>query len=275
MTNSTDVYWDVDGQSIQTYAFNITDLGGDRLAPPGLRGDDIIVPGTPGRIFMPKVVDSRIITLGMWVIGAEEDGSRPSDGNRAAQFDENWRKLRSLLFRYGSEMVLTKRFYVAGVLKTASAKASYAGGLVPDMQGPHAARFTVDLRLSDPYFYGPEITENLSASETVTIGGDDITRNVKFEISGARTNVVIRNTTLSQQVEYHNTLATGDKAYLDVMKYTSVTDPLSGSNFNSIGSIRHTGAPAWFTMRPGANAITVVSSFGTGSVDMIYREAWF
>lgn len=273
MTNSTETFWDVDGVSLQTYAFNITTLGGDRLAPPGLRGDNLVVPAAPGRRFMPKVVDSRTITLGMWVIGANEDGSVPSSSS--AKFDENFRKLRRLLWTPNREVILTKRFYVDGVLKTASAKAQFAGGLSPSMNQRARAVFTVDLFLADPYFYGAEQVQTLSTgSQTVSIDGDDMTRAVRFTVDGPRKNVKIRNSTLNVDVEYHGDLNTGDNVNISVKDFTSVTDPSGMDPFRSVGSIRHSGDPFWFLLQDGDNTVVVSSDTGIGPVTMAYQEVW-
>jgi hypothetical protein len=274
MSNSTAEFWDADGVSLNTFAFNITTLGGDRMAPPPLRGDDITIPASPGQRWMPKMVDGRTITLGMWVIGAEEDGTAPVDGNRKAQFDENWRKLRNLLWTYDREIVLTKRFYVGGVLKTASARAAFAGGLNPKMDGQQRAAFTVDLYLADPYFYSAVEVETLSASETVTLEGDDVTRAVTFEIVGARDSPTIRNDTLDVQFQYNADIPTLDQVDIDVKAYTSTTYPDGGSAFNSAGSILHSGSPSWFMLRPGTNLIEVTSDSGIGVVTMSYQEVW-
>lgn len=274
MTNTTAEYWDVDGVSLQTFAFNIETIGGDRLAPPPLRGDDITIPGAPGDIWMPKMVASRTITLGMWVIGAEEDGSMPT-GTAKAQFDENFRKLRQLLWTPNRQITLTKRFYVNGVLKTASAKAQFVSGLAPTMQGRTRGVFSVDLRLADPYFYGPEVNLPLAnGSQTVTIDGDDITRAIKIHVDGPRVNVKVRNNTLDVDVEHISNLSLDDDLDIDVKAYTATTDPAAVPAFNSTGSIRHTGSPHWLLLQPGANTVVVSSTSGTGLVTLTYQEAW-
>lgn len=274
MSNSTDTFWDVDGVSLQTLAWNIVTLGGDRLAPPTLRGSNLIIPSAPGSRWMPKVVDSRTITLGMWVIGANEDGTAPTGGT-AQKFDANFRKLRQLLWTPNREITLTKRFYVDGVLKTAVAKAQYAGGLAPTMNGRGRAVFTVDLFLSDPYFYGPETTKTLAnGSQTVTISGDDTTRAIKLTAHGSRKYPKVRNNTLNVDVEYHADLSASDTVLMDVKNYTSVTTPSGTPQFSSVGSIRHTGNPFWFLLQPGDNTVVVSSSTGTGTVTMVYQEVW-
>lgn len=271
---TTDTYWDVDGTPLQTLAYNIVTLGGDRMMPPGLRGKDLTIPYAPGDVHQKKVVDSRTITLGMWVQGVDTDGLNTTLGARR-QFDANWKTLKHLLWTPRRQVVLTKRFYDGSTLKTASAKAQFGGGMIPVMQGPARATFTVDLVLADPYFYGVEENTTLTTgTQVVSVDGDDVTRAVKFQIRGARKNVKIRNNTLGVQVEYRGDLRVGDEVRIDVKKFTSVTDPVATAEFNSVGSVLHDGDAFWFLLAPGNNSITVSSDTGAGNITMTHQEAW-
>jgi hypothetical protein len=276
MTNSTTEYWDVDGVSLQTLAFDIESAGGDRMAPPELRGNDLVIPHRYGKMWLPKQVDSRIISLDMWVIGCDEDGNPPT-GSAIREFDENFRKLRQLLWTPGRQFTLTKRFYVDGVLKTASALGQYAGGLKPNMTGRSRAAFNVDIELADPYFYSEAEVVNLNTSATplnVTVEGDAATRKIILDVNGPRENVNIRNNTMGIEVELHSDLNTDDVAEIDIDKYTSKTTPDGMAQFKSTGSIRHSGDASWLLLQPGVNAIEVTSDTGIGLVTMTYQAAW-
>lgn len=274
MSNSTETYWEVDGVSLQTFAFDIETLGGSRLAPPRLRGDDIVIPHAPGELWQPKQVDSRVISLGMWVIGTDEDGFAPT-GNLYRQWDSNFRKLRQLLWTPRRQVTLTKRFYVGDELKTASAKAQFSSGIAPVMQGRARGTFTVDLLLSDPYFYGPEISVTLpNGSTTLEVEGDDVTSNISFHVEGARKNLKVRNSTLNVDFEYHADLNSLDEVDIDVKTFTSTTYPNGMPSYRSSGDIRHTGAPQWLLLEPGDNTLVVSSDTGIGPVTMTYQEAW-
>src|SRR5690606_13429477 len=106
---TTEAFWSIDDVPLNTFAWNITTLGDSRQAPPPLRGEDILVPYRVGRVATTRVPDSRVITLGMWVIGATEDGNPPTNETARRRFELNWRKLRALLWRT-NEFTLTKRF---------------------------------------------------------------------------------------------------------------------------------------------------------------------
>jgi hypothetical protein len=271
---STPTYWDVDGVSLQTFAFDIVTVGGDRMAPPALRGNDITIPYAPGNMWVPKQVAARSMTLDMWVIGVNEDGSIPS-GSNARKFDDNFRKLRQLLWTPGREFTLTKRFYVDGVLKIASARAQFGGGISPSMTGRSRGGFSVNLNLADPYFYGPEINTNLeTGTQTVTVEGDDITRAVKLHVSGPRNNVRVYNSTLDVYVEYHADLSSGDYVDIDVKNFLAVTDLAAIPPFNSVGKIRHEGDAFWLLLTPGVNTIVVSSTSGIGGVILTHQEVW-
>jgi hypothetical protein len=271
---STPTYWAVDGVSLQTFAFDIETVGGDRLAPPPLRGNDWTVPHAPGDLWIPKQVGARTMSLDMWVVGVNEDGSVPT-GSNAQKFDDNFRKLRQLLWTPRRQFELTKRFYVDGELKTATALAQYSGGINPAMTGRARGGFSVDLKLADPYFYGPEINTNLlTGSQTVTVEGDDSTQAIKIHVDGPRKNLRIYNSTLDVYVEYHADLNTGDSLDIDVRAFSSVTDPATLPSYSSSSDIRHAGDAFWFLLAPGVNTIQVTSDTGIGGIVLTRQEVW-
>lgn len=169
MTNSTEYFWSIDGVSLQTYAFNISTWGGDAQSPPPLRGSDTTVPYVVGDQYHRKVPGARTVSFGMWVIGANEDGSLPVGGSSRRLFEENWRALRKLMWNPNRQVKLTKRFrdWETGELVEATALAEFAGGLTPTMNGSQRAVFTVQFKLADPFFYGEEHTISINAMQEV------------------------------------------------------------------------------------------------------------
>ena len=303
MTNTTQTYWDVDGESLQTYAFNITTLGGDRLAPAPVRGSNITIPYKPGTLWVPKVPDERVITLGAWVIGANEDGSIPTDENARRVFDRNWRKLRQLLWRPRKQFVLTKRFWlpdselVAGgvdtsalpkdgdwTLYTARALASYADGLTPTMQGPGRATFTVDLLLSDPYFYGDEISIDFSMApadgshpgplHTVSVLGDDRTTAIEVDFEGPLTAPRITNSSETDLwVSYATVVPDGESATIRVAPFSATHYP-SGTPYKTSGYVSHSGDHFWLFLEPGDADVALSAQIGTGVATLRYQPVW-
>lgn len=274
MTNTTDTYWSVDGVSLQTFANNITTLSG-RDTPPPMRGEDLTVPYSPGQTWVPKVVDSRVISLNMWVRGSNADGSIPT--NRANSYDDNWRALRNLLWTPGRQFVLTKRFKVGGVLKVVTAMGEYAGGLSSEMMGRYAGKFAVDIKLADPYFYDENYSSFplVNGDQNITLPGDAESNRVLLTINGARTNAKLRNNTLGVEMEHRNVLLSGGLTDIDVKQYRATTIASAGGTaFKSTGMIRHTGAPQWFAMKPGINSVTYSSTSGAGSTILQAKGAW-
>lgn len=301
--DSTETFWEIDGVSLQTMAFNIATLGGDRMAPPPVRGDDLVVPYRPGALWVPKVVDKRVVTLGFWVIGADEDGfiSDTEDGRRV--FDRNWRKLRNLLWRPRTQFTLTKRFWVptddliaGGVdtsgmphngswsLLTASATASYVSGLVPTMSGPTRAVFTVDLMLNDPYFYSAPITVPFSTStaggdpgptKTISVLGDDRTTAITFDFEGPLTSPQFTLTGYPNDpwFRYGTVIADGDQANVRVKAFSS-TQTTSLATYTSSGYAQHYGDRFWFYLDPGPSPVALTVQEGTGTAVLTYSPAW-
>lgn len=258
---STDEWWGVGTVSLQNYAFNIATLGGSRLAPPPLRGADILVPYRPGQVALPRIPDARTITLGMWVQGCNEDGSAPTAGQtNYSQFMYNWRKLRSLLWQPSAEFSLTKRFYNdAGTLVTATAKARFAGGLEPVMMGEAHGVFTVDLLLADPFFYGVPVTQVFSANTTHTlvVPGDYMTFAITLVMAmGAR----FTNMSLSPYVW----------CQLSQAGTVDVKDFVVTNTGSADGLLTHGGASQWFVLNPGSNTIILVGSASTLTYQPVY-----
>lgn len=301
MTDTTQTFWDVNGISLQTYAFNIETLGGDREAPPSVRGSNLKVPFRPGEVWVPKVEESRTITLGMWVIGAELDGTVPTTRDQFLTFQRNWRELRQLLWgNPRQQSTLTKRFWVpaqdledAGVdttgmtayydhvLYSAEAKVEWAGGLVPRMTGGTRAAFTVDLRLADPFFVGPEIEipfsldEDPGSEHEIFVLGDARTTLIQADLTGPITEPVFTNHSASGDLWMRYAVVDdSETATIDVDRFSASHDP-GGVPFKSSGWVQHDGDKFWFYLNPGLNEVELTATSGTGEAVLKYRPRWF
>ncbi|AMM44297.1 minor tail protein [Arthrobacter phage Kitkat] len=185
----------------------------------------------------------------------------------------NWRALRNLLWTPGRQIALTRRWYDAnGVLQTATAMAQYSGGMEPDVEaGGHRLKFTVDLFLADPFFYGAEVTETLTrTTQTKTIKGDWSSRKARIELTGAQGPTAMTvNGSNPHGLTYSTAIAAGVTAVLDIENFTAK----EGAN-GKTASVTHSGNKFWFEPEPGAQSITV-SGTGSGAVKYIYQPAWF
>lgn len=275
MGNTTTTYWSASGVSLQTLAQNIETLAG-RNTPPPLRGDDVTIPYMPGQRWIEKTADSRVLQLAMWVRADGLDGSQV--GSASDKFQANWCALRSLLWTPRKQFALTKRFMWGGSLRSATALAEWAGGMEPTMIGPSGAKFVVDLKLADPFFYDDSAqTFSLTDGDQVlAINGDAETANVKVYVNGARNNVIVRrkSPTPDHQVQYAGVLSAGDLAVIDSQAFSSTTTPSGQAAFSSDALMRHAGQPQLLTLVGGNNTINLASTSGAGLVQLVAKGAW-
>ena len=255
MTNTTDTYWDVNGSSLNTFARNLSTLEGRWGAPP-LRGENVLVPGRPGRAWVRKVPDQRTITLAGWVRGANDDGTIPAESR--GKFFENWIALRKLLWHPASQQSLTKRWKgTDGIVKTAVGQVEFAGGLEPSMQGDRGAAFTCDLLMADPYFYGAQQTAHVTTSGlTVVNDGDDRARAMTLTFSAA---AALTNTSTGRAIT-----VTG-ATVVDVMQFSATTI--------GPGGVSTTGWPTevfWYFLQLGNNVLTL----SAGTCDIAWQPVY-
>jgi hypothetical protein len=277
MTETTELGWYIDGVPLNTLAWNIETRGGTNK-PPSRRGSNVTVPYRPGQRFVEKTPDSRTVPLKMWVRGCGQDGEIPAGFTAArSQYDQNLSDLQRLFIRDG-QVPVTKKFYESGVVRSATALCEFSDGFDTSMIGRTASRFSIDLLLADPYFYDDDYTQfNLvDGDNTIVLPGHAKTNNILLTIQGSRNNTIVRNTTLDQQVQYTGSLSSTQSAVIDVLNFTSVTNP-GGANptYDSESLVSHEGAPMWLALSPGENIINLSSTSGAGLVFLQAKGAWF
>ena len=279
MSNSSEEYWEINGVSLNQYCWSIKTIGGSRLAVPKLRGDNTLFPFRDGRAFRAKNADSRVITLAMYVAGIDPDTDAPRTSRQDVQFNDNWKALQRLFWSPDEQLTLTRRWWENAdtpVLRTATAKCELAGTMDPTMTGRSRADFAVDLLLSDPYFYGPEISANLTTSGTtiVTNPGDiPVWSTINMVLNGELTSPVITNQTAEPDVWMRiNTAVVDDPINISVGDFT-VINTFDDSNLT--GSVTHSGHRAWMKLLPGNNTLKLTSTgSGTGDVDLTFQPAY-
>lgn len=273
MANSTDIYWSVNGVSLQTLGFNISTRGGHE--PPPLRGEDTLIPYRPGQILEERMPDSRTLPFKMWAIGMDEDGLVGAYGPRS-EYEKNYKKLRSLIWNQGRPITLTKRWkdYGSSTVLTATGTGVYAGGLGEEMTGPARSDFGFDIWMADPFFYGADVPITFAATATstqnVTILGDYPSTLATLVVSGARTNFRLTNSTEVHYVNVNSVIAGGQSATLDIDKWTAVRTP----TLNLIKDVTHFGHKHWLSLRPGAQSLVLTSTSGTGGAVLTYKPRW-
>lgn len=278
MDVSTTEFWDVDGVPLNSYCWAIKSYGGSRQSLPNLRGDNKLVPKRPGRRFAPKIADSKVITLAMWVVGVDPDTNVPSRHSQAVQWNDNWDALRRLVFTPEREVALTKRWLrnaASPELVQATAAAQIAGAMEPNMTGRTRADFAIDFLLADPYFYGDEIssiTIPLNTDFTVVNPGDVKVMHNSFniEFEGDLVNPTLQNKTNGAWMKINTLIPSGTNVNVDVasFKATRSSDGTSVAQTISQGGERH-----WMALEPGNNVMRLDSS-GTGVARLTFRPAY-
>lgn len=160
-------WWEVDGIVLNTYAFNISTLGGREQLPP-MRGENVQVGNRPGRRWVPKVPDERIISLAMWVRGSDENGDVSAE--QRPLFQANWEYLKRLFGRPYEQMVLKRRIMFPDGVVERVALAEIAGTMDLEPQGPSSGAFVVDLKMADPFWYAPQESLTVSLAQVSTGG---------------------------------------------------------------------------------------------------------
>lgn len=279
MSNSSEEYWEVNGVSLNQFCWSIKTIGGSRLAVPKLRGDNTLFPFRDGRSFRAKQADSRVITLAMWVAGVNPATDQPRSSNQDVQFNDNWKTLQKLFWSPDKQLVLTRRWWEnadSPVLRTATSLCELAGTMDPTMTGRTRADFAVDLLLSDPYFYGPEISVNLPATGTVVVtnpGDITVWSSINITLNGELVSPVITNQTADPDVWMRvNTAVINNPINISVGDFT-VVNTLDNSNLT--GSVSHSGFKAWMQILPGNNTFKLTSNGNsTGNAVIKFKPAY-
>lgn len=302
---TSSVRWFVDGQPLSTFAYNVTTLDGDIEGVPPMRGSNTRVPYAPGDRWNSKVPDSRVLVLGMEVWGATEDGStryglQTEEARRL--YEKNWKSLRRLFWQPRRQFELTKQWWVltaeleeAGyviesgaetqgdyTLYSATAMGQWAGGLSSSNVDFARSRFVVDIELTDPFFYGPEITipfdtmDSGGSTRTFEVLGDWLTTAIEIDLEGPLTSPLFTNTTEPQDLwlRYATVVDDGETANIRVKEFGATHYP-AGLPYKSSGFVSHRGDAFWMYLNPGETTMSLEPQAGTGVAALRYQPAWF
>lgn len=308
--NTTEEFWSIDGVSLHQYGWNVATVGGSRYDLPPRRGENIKFSYRPGAVHRRKVADSRVISLVMWVTGAD-----PATGNAVedptVRWNDSWDFLRRLVWKPGGEQVtLTRRWKLTvngqPTIVEADALAEIADTMTPTMTGRHRAEFTMTLLLADPYFYGPqvEVPLNLNTPVSVFNPGHDVAAygGLEVDFTGSLVNPRLTNATPNPDVwvQYNGTVLNWQSQTLtlktetfEATKLPVINDPAvwmdpwlrdrpelirrypkASTSPNVIGDIQHSGAQHWMGLLPGANLFTLTAASGTGRAVLRYRPPY-
>lgn len=251
MTNNTEVYTDISGLSMHTYAWSIITKSGQ--ISPEKRGEDPVIPFFTGRYWVPKFRDGMFYDMPMWVRGYEEDGSEPVGLTGAQKLEENWRTLMAVM-NVDVQVPITKRWWEGTTVKSATAMGEMLEPPTRTMVAQDTYEFTASFYLADPTFYGDEITAAVGA---LTVQGDAPTSRILLQSAGGRVDFPDGN-----WVEYDSAPTGGATANIDMYEREA---KVGSSHVN--GLITRNRTKSWPTLAPGAQTLV-----GSGTIK--YRPAY-
>lgn len=257
-------YWN--GTPLQTSYYNIATFGGSRFGIPTLRGSDYEVPYRAGQLWRAKYPDERTVTLNMWTDSQmSANQSYPATDPRRA-FNDNWQALRQLFFTRGPagsvQGQLQRNWYLTGSgppsLVTSTAMAEVAGSMDPTMNGRLSAAFSVDLLLSDPYFYGGIRGQTIFGAANVNALGEGVVGEGFASAVNAFTVAIpgpctVTNNTAGVSFTHSGAGVASWPVTVDVLRSTAIDN--AGNNV--IGGMSHAGSRMWLCFLPGTNVVTV------------------
>lgn len=261
--------WSWNGMPLSTSYYNVATFGGSRFGLPTNRGQDYQVPYRAGQLWRAKYPDERTVTLTMWTDSQmSANQSYPALDPRRA-FNDNWQALRAAFFTRGAQGglqgQLQRNWYLTQsgtpTMVTSTAMAEIAGSMDPTMNGRTSAAFSVDLLLSDPYFYGTARTQTITtAGGTITALGEGVVgegfnsavNSFTVKISQAST---VTNSTAGVSVTHSGAGVVTWPVTIDVLRYTA----LDAVGNNVVGGLTHVGSRMWQCLVSGANVIAVTA----------------
>lgn len=165
---TTEEYWEVDpGRLIlgewvydspvplATLAYNISTLAG-REGIPVADGENIRISTRSGRRWVPKTPDQKQISLAMWALGTNVDGSIPEDVHMRTKFWENYNRLKQLFAVWDRQILLRRRVATRYGVVTTRTWVEPTGNMDLNPTGPMRAAFTIDLLMTDPFWHAEE-----------------------------------------------------------------------------------------------------------------------
>jgi hypothetical protein len=280
MVNLSSIPVTVDGVRLDTLAYSIETLDG-RLNVAGVRGDNPVVPGQDGSIFVPnKSFSDGHMVLKMWVKGSDVDGAIPGGSSAMAEFRKNLELLTRLFSGRHDKLLDIRQTWPSGVIQ-------YLAEVVQpyDMSATAVnpkAGFAVELNL--PGVFGQDVTttdySSAAALTTGTVltlsaynGGTAPINDAILVVKGPATNPRITNTDTGEWVQLNATIATGTDWRVDCGIWDTRTGSALGlagaGGTNQVVNTQYAGGGAQFmrlSPKSGGPQITLSGSgFGAGT----------
>jgi hypothetical protein len=251
----------VNGVDISTLAYNVSDMTGRWTTPPK-RGKDIDVPNRHGVVKTPnKKFSSGTVVFPMWVVGANPDGTIPSDTTSRKLIRSNIDLLTRIFCRDSVTIDFTAsdgsvRRIIGQVLDAIDPTAQ---------AGATRAEFSVSIVVHSAFWEDVEVVTSSktgTGSWSVTEFGGATAPMDDLEVSftGPATNPRLTNP-FGVYVSY-NAALTGSQT----VKINCATWSPTGINITpSYSAVGHGGDPRWFVLEPGDPIPSVTASQTAGS----------
>lgn len=271
MTNNTAIYWEIaqlddpsftDSLSLHTLAWSVSTFGGARYKPVPRRGDDVILPGRNGRRYLKKYRDAQVLSLHMWMVPLNPDGTSDDSMTLEQKLHGNWQTILRTVDVDG-QFLLKKRWWENGSVHAAIGAAEFSSGMEPESSG-FRQEFDLEVLMADPYFYESFPLTDLGTGD-LTVQGDSSTDHITLAFTGGTNpkvtfpdgNYIRIDGTLSSTVT------------VDCHAATAIRSS-DGRYVN--GLLSHNPSIAgWPVLKPGAQHLSYT---GGGSVEIAYDAAW-
>jgi len=262
-----------------------TPVGPGQLPP--LRGTDNPNAGIPGGLFVPKVHDTRPVTLDLWMpanspsaYGLGWPGVQPMLDILATLFGDCQQHALTVYMPDGAGA--PGSLYpsqggppTSGLTRTANAYVS-VWAPADQNQGGELYIGTVTFILTDPYFYGTPIdTGPLSLAQQLSLPvmnpGNVATRNIQLYFSGPVTNPTVLDATNGLSLTLTGVAAgSGASLEVDIYRFACYINGVL-----TMGAVSHAGDASFMRFDPGMNMLQITATtYGAGTVEIVYQPAY-
>lgn len=239
----------LDGTSLNNLAYYVKEFD---ESGPERRGDDVVLGGLPGRMYVAKPYDYRPIVLEM-VVDSRASGGGSRTGN---QLQSNVDTLKKL-FGSDGQHTLARTFGALTLNTTVDVRRMRWLPL-----GPYAYSLSVEMIMAYPFWSATSLTtattpfSSVPTNLTVTNGGtytaDKVTITLACPSSPAALLTNPKVTIGSVWVKYTGVIGSGSTLTINTETFAATI----GST-DVASAITHSGAVRWMTVPPGANTATV------------------
>ena len=222
------------------------------------RGENLVVPFRPGRLFVAKVPDQRYVSLGLEV-----------DTANLGALETRMDTIKSLFGQFGLG-ALVHTFESAA---TRTVQAEFIGDLSPTQLSPFALRLVLEFNSPDPFWRGASvIADNTTIIDTsphamtVNNTGTAIEYSPTITIDGPFSSITLTNTTHDPDVSltYTGAIGASETVTIGVLNGEFYAT-LSTGSADVIGNLTHSGSSSLFPLLPGNNTLAITSAGGDNS----------